>query len=485
MRRILQGVPLLAGLVVVGCATPEMQALQDVADAMGGADAIQSVTTLGVEGSGTGSIIGQALTPDVGQLGGDGMYSSQMDLAAHRLRTESTTNAFGFPLTNVAGLDGRAAFNAGGFGAAAPARIGGTAAARRLAEYYHHPVTLLQAALSEDPAMAAMAGALRQEMGHDVVDVTTSDGVQLSLHIDPQSSLPLAITSMVYDTNLGDVALSTSFANWTQVDGLQLPGSLVQELGGFTLGEYSVTHSVNGDVGDLAAPAEVAAAAPPEAQVPDVVVEELARGVWYLAGGSHHSVVVEFPSYSVLVEAPQNDTRTLAVIEVARELTPDKPLRYVVNTHHHFDHSGGIRAAVAEGLTVITHELNREFYEDIVTRTHSLSPDRLQSAPQPLMMETVTGDEIFELSDEGRVMQILRVTGDPHNEGMLAVYLPAERILIEADDYTPGRGGPSAAALLNNIRQRGLRVSRIAPIHGRVVPFSELETQVRADAAGG
>ena len=67
------------------------------------------------------------------------------------------------------------------------------------------------------------------------------------------------------------------------------------------------------------------------------------------------------------------------MIEQARALVPDIPLEYVVNTHHHFDHSGGIRAAVAEGLTVVTHEMNEAFYTDMTTRSHSLAPDRLET----------------------------------------------------------------------------------------------------------
>jgi glyoxylase-like metal-dependent hydrolase (beta-lactamase superfamily II) len=354
---------------------------------------------------------------------------------------------------------------------------------RRRAEYYHQPAALLQAALLDDPVRAALVGPVRQEMGHDVIPIATADGVELTLHVDATTRLPLAITSMVYDTNLGNVELATSFDDWSDAGELVLPWSITQTLGGVSLGEWNVTSSVNGDVGDLAAPPDVATTQAPGPPAPIVVAEALADGVWYLGGGSHNSVVVEFPTYAVLVEAPLNDAQALAVIAEARALVPDKPLQYVVNTHHHFDHSGGIRAAVAEGLTVITHEINEAYYADIVARSHTLSPDRLQVDPQPLMLETVSGDDVFELTDGNRTMEVFRVTDDPHNQGMLAIYLPAEQILVEADDYSPGRGGPSAAALLNNIQQRGLRVTRIVPIHGQVVPFSDLEAQVRADQA--
>jgi len=198
-------------------------------------------------------------------------------------------------------------------------------------------------------------------------------------------------------------------------------------------------------------------------------------GIWRLAGQSHHSLLVEFDEFLVLVEAPQHDARTLAVIEKARELNPDKPIRYVVNTHHHFDHSGGIRAAVSEGLTVITHESNAVFYEDMVGRPHTLQPDALARAPRELTLELVTND-VYDVSDGHRTMHIARVRQDEHANGMLMAYLPRERILVEADSYTPNaRLVPFAANLLAAINRLGWSVDRIVPLHGDVVEMSMLE----------
>ena len=211
--------------------------------------------------------------------------------------------------------------------------------------------------------------------------------------------------------------------------------------------------------------------------------EELADGVWLLAGQSHHSVLVELPEQAVLVEAPQHDTRTLAAIARARELVPDKPLSHVVNTHHHFDHSGGIRAAVAEGLTVITHETNRALFEELASRSHTLVADHLAQQPAELMLETVSGDDTLELGEGGRTMQVFRMGDNPHADGALVVYLPAERMLIQADMFIPGVGGEfadTAAALLQAVEERNLRVDQLVPIHGAVLPLSDLEEAVEA-----
>ena len=122
-----------------------------------------------------------------------------------------------------------------------------------------------------------------------------------------------------------------------------------------------------------------------KATVPPVRVEstKLAEGVYYLAGGSHHSVAVEFRDFTALVEAPQNEQRVLAVIEAVYKLIPNKPIRYVINSHHHFDHLGGIRTLFHEGATVVTHQTNRDFYkQEVLTYApRMLEPDRLSLYP--------------------------------------------------------------------------------------------------------
>ena len=102
------------------------------------------------------------------------------------------------------------------------------------------------------------------------------------------------------------------------------------------------------------------------------------------------------------------EARTLAVIEQARQLQPDKLLQHLINTHHHFDYSGGVRAAVSEGLTIVTHEINREFFEDLVASPRTIQPDALVRNPEALNLELVTADEVYELTDGRRTMHDAR-----------------------------------------------------------------------------
>jgi glyoxylase-like metal-dependent hydrolase (beta-lactamase superfamily II) len=145
----------------------------------------------------------------------------------------------------------------------------------------------------------------------------------------------------------------------------------------------------------------------------------------------------------------------------------------VINTHHHFDHSGGIRAAVSEGLAVITQKANAQFFRDAIDRPHTIAPDALARNPKPLKLEPV--DEGMELADDTMTVQLYRIDGNPHGDAMLMAYLPKERILVEADAFSPGAAvQPYAANLLENVTKHNLRVDRIVPLHGTIAPFSDL-----------
>jgi glyoxylase-like metal-dependent hydrolase (beta-lactamase superfamily II) len=495
MTRRWLSVPFVAAVALYACgpATPELQILNDAAEAMGSARAVREATSLVLEGKGRAYRLGQNRSPTSDLTYFEvASYKREIDLTNGRMRVEMVRNPAyltGNPIFGekvVQGLDGDVAYNVTPEGE--QSRAAEQAARDRRAEMYHHPVSLIQLAIKE--GSTATVSNLRQEDGQDVVDITAPTGEVYMLYVASDTKLPARVVSSSYDVNLGDVKVTTAFADYAETGGLggfqarlRLPRQITSMVDRYTTADWRVTSDINRDTGDLAASEAVRSASPP-AFAANVQVEELATGVWALTGQSHHSVLVEFPTYAVLIEAPQNETRTLAVIQKVKELVPNKPLQYLVNTHHHFDHSGGVRAAVAEGLTVITHEVNRPFFDEIVSRPHTIVADHLAKNPKPLTLQTVTGDEKFELRDGNRTLEVYRISGDLHNDGMLMIYLPRERLLIQADVFAANaREVPFAANLLKNVQGRKLQVDRIVGIHGPIATFNQLEEAAKKGAA--
>ncbi len=235
------------------------------------------------------------------------------------------------------------------------------------------------------------------------------------------------------------------------------------------------------DCEPLEVPAEIARATP---NPPTVQPSMLADGVWLLGGGTHNSVAIEFSDFVAVVEAPLDERRSLAVIDKTVELVPGKPIRFLVNTHDHYDHLGGLRTYLHVGATILTHQRNRMFYEsellNYVPRT--LEPDMVSLYPPTEISEGYTMEDIDEkyiLGDGQRYLEIYYVQGlGVHVEGLLMAYLPREGIVIEADLYDPGllprdRSRPTETerVLLRNVRQNRLEPKLVAPIHGEAVTW--------------
>lgn len=467
-------------VMLAGCAapsTPEQQFVDDAMRAMGGRTRVQAAKTLIVEGEGVNYNLGQDMKPEAAtQQFTITNYKRQIDVANSRQRVEQTrTPKFAFfqgpqPQTQIQGLDGGVAFNVNAQGQAA--RLGSLAETDRRHDLFHHPLKLLHATLDPKATVTNVRnlGASRQ------ADITTGAGPVLTMTINAAGE-PLSISSKAYHPNLGDVAMTTTFGDFQDVNGLRLPARFTGKVDEFTTWEIRATRqALDGEIADLVAPAAVAAK-PPAAAPPNVTAESVGKGIWLLAGQSHHSVLVEFADHLMLIDAPQSEARTLAVIAKAKQTVPNKPLTQLVTTHHHFDHTAGLRAAIAEGMDVITHSGNRDWVENMAKRPHTIQPDTLSKKPTRLVVETV--DDSREIKDNGMTVMLYHVAGNPHSDTMLMAYFPRHRVVVEVDAYSPGAGPHLYAAnLLENIEKRQLRVDRIVPLHGTIGPVSELRKAV-------
>ncbi len=280
---------------------------------------------------------------------------------------------------------------------------------------------------------------------------------------------------------LGDMLIETTYSNYQDYSGVKFPTKIVQNQGGFPALELDVTEVQPNAPAGVEAPDSVRQAAPPTVRVE---AQKLADGVWYLTGGSHHSVAVEFKDYVAVIEGPLNEERSTAVIAEVKKIIPNKTIRYLVNTHHHFDHSGGIRTFAAEGATILTHEINKPFYERVFQAPRTLNPDQLARSGKKARIETLSARRV--LTDGTRTLELHHIQGNAHNDGIILAYLPKEKLLVEADVFTPpapnapppATPNPFSVNLYENIERLNLAVEQIAPLHGRLVTLADLKKAI-------
>jgi Metallo-beta-lactamase superfamily len=480
MRKIIWTILALASAGACAQVPPEKQIINDAAAALGGKDRVQAARTLIIEGEAASPNVGQNTMPD-GELPVWKVteYKRSIDLASGRIRVQQVRTAqFLFAGATVQrqdqGLDGDVAYDVGQDGRAK--RTGEQAARDRRIDELHHPLTIVRAAL--DPA--AKLTNVRQQGGDELVDVTTAKGDVLTLAVAVTTKLPSRVTSMSDNANMGDVVLATTFTGYEDVNGLKLPKHLTTNMDRYLLFDLQVSrNAVDGDAGDLAAPDTVKTAAVPVPPPVSVTAEPVGRGIWWLAGsGNHRSVVFEFDDHLTLFEVPVNEARSKAVIDKARTLSP-KPLTQVIVSHHHFDHSGGLRVAVAEGLTIITYRGNEAFFKDLVARKHSIAPDALARNPKPL--ELLLVDDELTLKDRSMEVRLYHLLDNPREGTNLFAYVPRDRILVQADLYdSTWQQHLWGENVLWNIEHRKLQVDKDVPVHGEIEPFARMVQTIKS-----
>jgi glyoxylase-like metal-dependent hydrolase (beta-lactamase superfamily II) len=227
-------------------------------------------------------------------------------------------------------------------------------------------------------------------------------------------------------------------------------------------------------------PDAVRRAATPAAAL--VTVDKLADGVYLLGGGPANSIAVEFRTFVAVFEAPTSEARSLAVIEQIAKLMPDKPIRYLVNSHQHFDHIGGLRAYLHIGATIVTQRKNIAFLNrDVLNyRPRTVLPDMVSLWPPTEVAEGYNYEsfgENYVITDGTRLMQVFYVQPLQHAEGMAMAYLPRERVVMQAnlfDTHEPAPAAPTQAmtTFYRTMRTLNLDIATIAPVHGRPVPMS-------------
>ncbi len=350
----------------------------------------------------------------------------------------------------------------------------------RNAELWASPQGFIKAAIARESSVHRQAGNFRV--------TTTLDGKHIYEGVVSPEGDVLSVRAFMDSPVLGDTPIEWRYSQYRDFNGVRFPARIERRVAGLPWYELLVSAVRINTATPVPVPPEVAANPQPSMSPIDVI--ELAPGVFGFGGGSHNSVVVEQEQGIVVIEAPLNEARSIAVIAKVHELFPGRKIQCVINTHAHFDHAGGLRTFVAEGVKVVTHERNAAYYARAWAQPRTLNPDRLAASKRAPRFETFTVKHVID--DAVRPIEIHAIEGSGHNDAFAMVYLPAQKILVEADAWTPTPPGAKPPATVNplwinlgaNLDRLKLDVQRFAPLHGAVQTIGDFRTAIRAPGAG-
>jgi glyoxylase-like metal-dependent hydrolase (beta-lactamase superfamily II) len=508
---------LFAALVLPALVTLHAQdaraVLRAATEAMGAAN----VKTIQYSGTGWNAAVGQSYSPEDDWPRFEvTRYARTIDYDAKSSKEELTRTqgnnpargGGGTPLQGeqqqVAVVSGNSAWNMDGQKAVPQPGLylaGLSVSEFRQLDIWLTPHGFLKAAMAaSDPKAISITfpgtpGGILQNGKATMVSFTAMGKYRVNGTFNDKNMLEL-VQTWVANPVYGDMLYELRYTNYKDFGGVKFPTLLHIHQGDPRLNaahnsmEITVTGvQPNVSVPAMTVPDAVRSAATPAERAQS---QKLADGVWFIGGGSHNSLAVEYRDFVTVIEAPLNEERSLAVIDEVNRLIPNKPIRYVVNTHHHFDHSGGLRTYLAQGATIVTHQANKDYYERVLFSpgARTLQADRFSTfypyftgGRRPLPIETV--NQKYVISDGVRTLDLYPMQGLNHAAGMLIAYLPKEKILVNADLYgPPAQGAPAPApnanmrSLQQNIQRLKLDVAQHVPIHGQPGPNEQFASIV-------
>jgi len=308
----------------------------------------------------------------------------------------------------------------------------------------------------------------------------------IGIYFDPESHLIAAYETTDTEPILGDVPARYVLDDYGKVDGVMLPHRISISKGGAHYADVRFT-SVSVNEADALAvfniPTEAAGAAAEvaagDSEYSPLTLTAIADDVYFAQGYSHHSLVVAFPSYLAVIEAPYTQAQSRTLVKLLSSQFPGKPVRYLAVTHPHFDHMGGVRSVAAAGATILVARQHEAAMRALLTARHTNPADDLDrnrsSGGKTGNLQAYDNKTVIA---EGRQsIELHVVLGSPHADPIVMAYVPSAHLLFQSDLFSPGTGEgatPAAAQLLRAVRVLGLDVRTNAGGHGGVGPFDEL-----------
>jgi len=471
------------------------QAVERGLDAMGGQKAIRAIEDISFKSSSRLTEPGQSINPAgpfyVRPVETEGV----IDLKGRRSSVQTKTVFVGggeFRISTV--LLDRSGFTADlGGNAIYPLAAPALAANQRLVQRTF-PHLLLQVALRRAATLRSSGSQTIQGRACDVVTFADVDGTVSTLYFDGQTGL-LTEADVLLDRlieGLGVVA--NTFSEYRDVDGIKIPFQIVSTFRGepqTDLVYKDVKFNTHPPASLFAPPSRAVTGPEVGGPPPPVTLTRIGKDAYLVnafdTGGVffYSSIVVVFNDYVLVVEAPLNDSATQAIVAKIKETAPGKPVKYLVQTHDHVDHLGGIRGYIAEGAVIVSTPATAKVVKAVAAVNHPLNPDRLQQSPRPVLIESFIDKRIFDDGDHR--VELYNVGPTLHSTEIVIAFLPHEKTVF-LSDLVPvtfkGEASPKSPVFVefySKLRNMGLDVQTTISGHGRIAPIEELRRLVEKE----
>jgi glyoxylase-like metal-dependent hydrolase (beta-lactamase superfamily II) len=319
--------------------------------------------------------------------------------------------------------------------------------------------------------------------------ITLPSGERATVFFEPDSKLLAGFEVLDTESMLGDVTAQYLLSDYKAAGGVTLPHKITIVKGGKP---YSAVQFKAAAVNDPAAQEVFGFPATADTEVDTAIaagdyspiaITKVADRVYFARAYSHNSMVVEFPTWLAVVEAAYTDAQSHTLARALRQQFPNKPIKYAAVTHHHYDHTGGVRTLASYGANVLVEKGHEPELRMILESPHTNPPDPLETKRKA--NQTVGALEVYEkkmvISDGGQTLELYAITGNPHVDPKVIAFVPTSGVLFQSDLFFPGTGAPASPAavhLLKSVRELKLRVTTNVGGHGGVGPFAELEKAV-------
>lgn len=480
--------------------------VSDAVKALGGADALRALKTV--------SISGEAKYWEPGQskvAGGEPKHAEDVkftitrDLASGMARTQWDRDhkypepALVIKYTEIASpTGGFVTDDKGAHTAMAGARL-----ATHLRELARTSPTLLLKAM-DNPKNVKL---VNQQIGKtSSCAVSFADGGNtFIISFDNATKLPAVIRTMDDDNVHGDAPFDAVLGDWKSVGNIKVAHSISMRINGVEVGKVTYTQvtanpTVAADTFAVPDAVKTALKRPAAGNVPHqwiirrlymsrfadteqpflppgsrLSLVELTMGVQHTQGASGNNLIVEMDDHLVMFNSPYGEALSRMAIDLAKAKYPGKPIKYLVQTHHHMDHSGGMRTYVAEGATILVAAQTQAYFNKALRTARTVANDEQQKARKPIRIVGVKDQHVLK-DKAGNEIRIYNIK-NPHSDGYLLGHVVKANVVFVTDLISPR--GPVARtegtlAVGEALKKHGITGATIAGGHGTTAKQAEI-----------